>query len=391
MIYVIYPEKDATIYERTESKNTGLDSVLEVSHILVGTASRYNSRVLMKFDTNQIEEKINSSKISNDATYHLILKTAQVKEIPQEYSLYAYPISSSWTNGTGRFINNPILTDGVSWRYRTSKTIGTEWDIPPMTSSFEWDNVSETWFVNDSVWGAGSDLVVDVTSSYFSKEGGGTWWDYDNIECTQSFSFETQDVNMDVTSIVRKWITGSGRINNDGFILKFSNELESSFETINSLMFFATDSNTIYVPRMHVIWDDSTFITGSLTEIGGGSLNINVKMKKFYSQDEKAKIRIYANERFPTRSYTTQSYHTLNYYLPSSSYYEIKDAHTDETILPFDYNGSKISCDENGNYFNLWMNSFQPERFYRVVLKVEKYGGDVVEMFDNNYYFKVTR
>ena len=75
MIYVIYPEKDATIYERTESKNTGLDSVLEVSHILIGTASRYNSRVLMKFDTNQIEEKINASKISNDATYYLILKT----------------------------------------------------------------------------------------------------------------------------------------------------------------------------------------------------------------------------------------------------------------------------------------------------------------------------
>ena len=391
MIHVIYPEKDATIYERTESKNTGLDSVLEVSHILIGTASRYNSRVLMKFDTNQIEEKINASKISNDATYYLILKTAQVKEIPQEYILYAYPISSSWTNGTGRFINNPILTDGVSWRYRTSKAVGTEWSIPPTTSSFEWDNVSETWFVNDNVWGAGSDLVVDVTSSYFSKEGGGTWWDYDNLECTQSFSFETQDVNMDVTPIVRKWITGSGRLNNDGLILKFSNELESSFETINSLMFFATDSNTIYVPRMHVIWDDSTFVTGSLTEIGEGSLNINVKMKKFYSQDERVKIRIYANERFPTRSYTTQSYHTLNYYLPSSSYYEIKDAHTDETILPFDYTGSKISCDENGNYFNLWMDSFQPERFYRVVLKVERYGGDVVEMFDNNYYFKVTR
>jgi len=37
------------------------------------------------------------------------------------------------------------------------------------------------------------------------------------------------------------------------------------------------------------------------------------------------------------------------------------------------------------------MNAFQPERFYRVVIKVERDGGDVVEMFDNNYYFKVTR
>jgi len=37
------------------------------------------------------------------------------------------------------------------------------------------------------------------------------------------------------------------------------------------------------------------------------------------------------------------------------------------------------------------MNSFQPERFYRIVVKVETDGGDVVTFFDNNYYFKVTR
>jgi hypothetical protein len=37
------------------------------------------------------------------------------------------------------------------------------------------------------------------------------------------------------------------------------------------------------------------------------------------------------------------------------------------------------------------MNSFQPERFYRIALKVETDGGDTVQIFDNNYYFKVTR
>jgi hypothetical protein len=37
------------------------------------------------------------------------------------------------------------------------------------------------------------------------------------------------------------------------------------------------------------------------------------------------------------------------------------------------------------------MNSFQPERFYRVVIKVETNGGDTVQTFDNNYYFKVIR
>jgi len=389
MIYSIYAEKDATIYEKTESKNSGLDSLLELSHELVGTASKYNSRILIKFDISEIEEKINAGKISNNAKYYLSLRTADVREIPQEYDVYAYPVSSSWTNGTGRFFNNPFSTDGVSWKYRTSKTVGTEWDVPPATSSLEWDSISQTWV--DAAILFGSNLSANVTSSYFSKEGGGTWWDYDNIECTQSFSFQTSDLYMDVTQIVKKWVTGSGRFENDGFILKFSNDIESSLDTLNSLKFFGTDSNTIYVPRLHVIWNDSVFITGSLSPITDSNMNINLKLKKFYSQDEKAKVKIYANTKYPQKNYTTQSYHTVNYYLPSSSYYEIRDAHTDEIILPFNYTGSKISCDGTSSYFNVWMNAFQPERFYRIVLKVETDGGDNVQIFDNNYYFKVTR
>jgi hypothetical protein len=196
---------------------------------------------------------------------------------------------------------------------------------------------------------------------------------------------------MDVTVIVKKWIPGSGRFENDGFILKFSDEIESSVAFLTGLKFFGTDSNTIYVPRLNVVWDDSVFVTGSLTRVSDENLNINVKLKKFYAETEKAKIRIYANQKYPQKNYTTQSYHTINYYLPSSSYYEIRDAHTDEVILPFDYSGSKISCYGTSSYFNLWMNSFQPERFYRVVIKVETDGGDRVQIFDNNYYFKVTR
>jgi hypothetical protein len=389
MIYALYAQKDATIYERTETKNTGLDSLLELSHELVGSSSKYNSRILMKFDFTEVQERINANKISQNAKYYLSMKSAYVAEIPQEYTVYAYPLSSSWTNGTGRFFNTPVTTDGVSWRYRTAKSVGTEWDIPPTISNYEWDTLSQTWVDANILFGV--NLSANVTSSYWSKEGGGTWWDYDNLECTQSFSFESSDLYMDITQIAKKWVTGSGRFENDGLILKFGDEIEGSTQTLNSLRFFGTDSNTIYVPRIHVIWDDSTFVTGSLSQISVDNLNINLKLKKFYSQDEKARIRIYANKKYPQKNYTTQSYQTINYYLPSSSYYQILDAHTDEVIIPFDTVGTKISCDGTGSYFNVWMNSFQPERFYRIALKVETDGGDTVQIFDNNYYFKVTR
>jgi hypothetical protein len=389
MIYTLYAQKDATIYERTESKNTGLDSLLELSHELVGSASRYNSRILMKFDFTDVEDRINAGKISENAKYYLSMKSAYVQEIPQEYTIYAYPISSSWTNGTGRFFNTPVTTDGVSWRYRTAQTVGTEWDIPPTLPNLEWDEISQTWV--DAAILFGSNLSANVTSSYWSKEGGGTWWDYDNVECTQSFSFESSDLYMDISQIAKKWVTGSGRFENDGMIIKFSDEIEGSLQNLTSLRFFGTDSNTIYVPRVHVVWDDSSFVTGSLPILSEENTNLNVKLKKNYSQDEKAKIRIYANQKYPQKTYTTQSYHTLNYCLPSSSYYQILDAHTDEIIIPFDNVGTKISCDGTSSYFNLWMNSFQPERFYRVAIKIETNDGDTVQIFDNNHYFKVTR
>jgi hypothetical protein len=392
MIYTIYAQKDATIYEKTEHQNTGLDQLVELSHLYEGTSGSgkiYNSRILMKFDMDDIEQKVNSGKISQNAKYYLSLKTVDSREIPQEYTVYAYPVSSSWINGTGKFYNKPITTDGVSWTYRTSKNVGVMWDIPPTLSSLEWDEVSQTWIQDDAVWG--NRISISVTSSYNTNEGGGTWWDYDDLECTQSFYYQTSDVYMNVTDIAKRWITGSARIENDGFILKFSNDVETSNDSSTSLKFFGTDSNTIYVPKLYVVWDDSEFSTGSLNPVPENGINLNLKLKKFYSQNEKAKIRIHANKLFPTKTYSTQSYYNVNYYLPSSSYYEVRDAHTDEIILPFDNIGTKISCDSTGNYFNIWMNSFQPERFYRIVVKVETDGGDVVTFFDNNYYFKVTR
>jgi len=335
-----------------------------------------------------VEDKVNAGLITS-ASYYLALRTAVVEEIPFEYKIYAYPLSSSWYNGTGRVGNRPTTTDGASWQYRTSKVVGTEWDIPPQIATYEWDEISDTWADADLLFG--TNLSIYVTSSYCTNEGGGTWWNYDGLECTQSFSYETSDVYMNVTQIVRKWITGSGRIDNDGMILMFDRATETSNHSLSSLKFYSTDSNTIYVPRLHVIWDDSVFSTGSLTPVDLSNTVIDVKLKKYYSTRERVKIPVLAYKQFPNKSYATSSYFTQRYYLPTSSYYEIRDAHTDEIIVPFNYTGSKLSCDSNGNYFKFWMSSLQPERFYRVVVRVETEGGYSVSQFDGGYTFKVVR
>ena len=83
-----------------------------------------------------------------------------------------------------------------------------------------------------------------------------------------------------------------------------------------------------------------------------------------------------------------------HHYLPSgSSYYSIKDTVTEETIIPFS-DESKLSADVSSNYFNIWMNGLQPERYYRVLIKAVSGSGttdEVVHYYDDNFTFKVVR
>ena len=201
MIYSIYPQYDTTLYERSASMNTGLDAILELSHDATATQSIYNSRILMKFDVSDIEQNVNSGKISQSAKYYLSLKTVDASEIPQEYTIYAYPVSSSWSNGTGKYFNKPQTTDGASWLYRSSKNLGILWDTDPLIDNYEWDLQSESWVDADSLFGINT--AATVHHRYTSISGGGTWWQDDDINCTQSFSYKTTDVYMDVTKIVK--------------------------------------------------------------------------------------------------------------------------------------------------------------------------------------------
>ena len=81
-------------------------------------------------------------------------------------------------------------------------------------------------------------------------------------------------------------------------------------------------------------------------------------------------------------------------YLPSgSTFYSIKDAETEDVIVPYG-TGSKVSCDSTGNYFNLWLDGYQAERYYRLCFKVVSGSGTLDETqqyFDEGFTFKVTK
>ncbi len=127
-----FAEKDATLYEgsATQSRNTGLDEILEVRKDMNADGSVVNvSRALIKFNLTNISESIVAGTIPENARYYLNLYDANSKELTTSQSLFAYPVSQSWVQGDGRFFDQPATTDGCSWRYRDGETTGTQWIV----------------------------------------------------------------------------------------------------------------------------------------------------------------------------------------------------------------------------------------------------------------------
>ena len=237
--------------------------------------------------------------------------------------------------------------------------------------------------------------------------GGGTWFSGSGYRASQSFSHQAADVRMDVTDLTWKWLGGT--ITNEGFMVKRSGSLGNSNSNVEEgnttryghFSFFGRETHTIYQPTLEVVWDDSKWTTGSLSALSSTHLeDMVLYMRGFrpeYKEKSKVKFRVIGRERYPEKSYATSGYSTgynTVKYLPSgSSWYQIKDAYTEDTIVPYG-SGSKISCDSTGNYFNLWMDGLQAERFYRIEYKIVSGSGtsdETVQYFDEKHSFKVTR
>ena len=106
----------------------------------------------------------------------------------------------------------------------------------------------------------------------------------------------------------------------------------------------------------------------------------------FYSESVN-RFRVNVRPQFPVRIFQTASIDTTNYYLNSSSLYSVKDLDTNETVINFDNQFTKLSCDSSGNYFDLYMNGLEPERYYKILIQTTISGSTIVK--DDNYIFKV--
>lgn len=367
-VYRIFPEKDAFIFSESPDANAGLDEILEIGGYQDIAGVGETSRMLLQFSNEEIQTVINNHVGTSSYSANLGIYLADAYQIPIKTSIYTYPIYSTveWDNGTGKYGDVPVNSSGVTW------------------SNLKAGN-SEPWVIGSYPTG--------VTGSYITgKEGGGAWYtSYGsiNLEFIQENSIKsTYDIYTDVTDAVKLWNEES--IINNGFIVKLNKELEFNTTASIRLKYFSSDTNTIYPPFLDIKWDDSTYNTGSLPAISTDTISITVNNNRGkYPDIGKQRFRISAKPKYPVRTFTTSSIYLQNYSLPPTSYWGLRDENTEEMVVDFDDNFTKISCDEKGNYFDIYMSGLQPERYYRILIKSVIDGTTTV--IDNNNIFKVVR
>ena len=368
-IYRIFPQKDTFITTEQPTGNAGKDEVIEIGGYPNSTGVGQANRILTQFAETELRNVISDVIGSQNFSSSLHLYLADASEIPVRFNIFAYPVyveSNTWAPGTGKFGDTPINTTGVSWQYiRPNKT------VPWLTENFP----------------------TNVTGSFSgSLTGGGNWYTASNGESMEfsqtQYTTSNYDLDINVTAAVKQMYDGT--IPNNGFIVKLQDDLEYNVSSSVRLKYFGEDSNTIYPPYLEMQWDDSIYTPGTLPLLSTDQSTIGIKNNKGkYPDTGKQRFRVSARPQYPARAFTTSSVYLTEYALPANSYWGLRDEDTEEMIVDFNTDFTKISCDSEGAFFDVYMDGLQPERYYRILVKTELDTSTIVR--DGNNVFKVVR
>lgn len=277
--------------------------------------------------------------------------------------------TSSYYNGfniTGSI--TAVFTSGSLSGSTVYGTLSGSWDGISLSGSFINGNVSGSYFTGSS---NGTSSLGDITGTYPVSGS-----------CLSGSASGSTFVAFSTSSLLAGIVNGvydNGQVRG----VYTSGLIAGSFITGNVIGSYITSSFQI------------------VTNIGTSSLNplqlnrpftiVVENLNREYKAGNFVRIGVFGRKQFPLKTFgksTQQEQYLVPEYLPSSSFYAIKDNESEEIILDFD-NYTQISCDPIGNYFILDTTGFAQERYYRILIKTEQSGS--VYVIDNGNVFKITR
>ena len=393
--YSIFPEKDTTLYSHPDriNMNTGKDEILELVEEKATTGEiYYTSRILIKFKNTDIRDVIQNKltgvakEVTSDTCeISLDLFTGENKSLTSDHTIIAFPLSQSWEEGTQRYDANPPFTTTGSFQAANGAT----WIHRNRSTSSAWTSSNAEF---DSTFALAS-------GSYSNQAGGGIWHIGSNFRSEATFLAEDDlDLSLDVTKVIQKFSSSFYQdalyptgIPNHGFIIKKLRSVEEDGFGFGELQYFSSDTHTIYPPKLTFKWDDSRYApTVGATTLQTGDIFLSLyNSKQEYQRKSKHRFRLTTRKRYPDRTFISSSNYLDIQYLPATSYYSVRDAETNEVVIPFDTNYTKLSADSEGMYFDLHMEGFQPERYYKLMFRSDNTEG--IQIHDEDYSFKIVR
>lgn len=364
-VYRTLLKKDAFITTQYPEANTGVDEILSLGSETISDGTRVVQRILIEPDLDSIKTFITSRGLTN---YKALVKlnNAVASAIPDGLIVNALPIKTfddlKWVNGVGKLDDIPKDVSGVSWKSITGYT-------------------SSVWMT--SLGGGSYTFPEAATGSIYAVTGGGSWLTGSAFSTSQSFTVgESLDLNLDITNYVAesiKYISGSdsGSLFNNGLLLKLDDEIESSTRNYK-LDFFSKETNTVFYPQVHILWDSQQFITESLLRLDTSNIVItSTNLEPVYRPINNVRLNLHARPKYPTRKFTTSSVYLDKYYLPGDTLWSIEDYYTGEIIIDFQDPYTRVNCDGKNPYIDLDLRLLGLERYYKVVIKATIEGSTV--------------
>ena len=265
---------------RATDANMGASDSLEVFTIYgqATTSSLEKSRILIEFPINSIIADRNINKLPASGSVNYFLKLFNVQHpysLPKDYSLAVYPISKSWDEGYG----------------------------------LDMESYLDLGYVSGS-GGYGSNWLYAKSGSAWSNEGG----DYlsgSGNEFTSSFITGIENLEIDITSLVERWIDGS--LTNNGLIIMLSGAYETGATETSfyTKKFSARGSEYFYnKPCIEAKWnpiqtDDRTNFFASSSMLAADDNKMNLY---FYNRINGSLKNIAGNPIPTVKFYTNSSY-----------------------------------------------------------------------------------
>ena len=215
---------------RGTGSNMGAADVLEAFYIVGQTSSSSGlssekSRILINFPFEAIESDRSASVIPENGKVSWFLRMYNARHastLPKKYYMTVEPVSASWQEGSG-----------LDMEQYSDKT---------------YDLIT------------GSNWLVSSLGNYWTNQGGDYVADDSRYLSSQLFEDGTEDLNIDVTYAVERFLHGSGSgLARYGFGVKLSGSYETGSQTYYTKKFFARSSEYFYKrPVLEARWDSTT-------------------------------------------------------------------------------------------------------------------------------------